>query len=249
VRDDLLDAQAAVDWAVSQFLALTHRINSWLELNVNVVLEDPDPSVPNNVIVAVEKEPMPLVFNVEVGAYINVLRSSLDILASAVANRHGVVEMDEVYFPVAGSASAFVSGNYKGAKFVKGLPSTERAKIENLRPYQGGHELLWPLHHLDIVRKHQRLLILNANPYLFSVSGLGVRQYFTPLATGFMRADNVSQNKVVLGLLRKDAPKYDMKLIPYVAFDEADLIDRKPIDRAFDQFATAVRGIISLFDA
>ena len=248
MREDLLDAQAAVDWAVSQFPALAQRIDSWLQLKVDVVIEDPDPSVPNNVIVAVEKEPLPLVFNAEVGAYINAVRSSLDILATALNDRYSIGDPNKAYFPVARSLAEFLSGGYKGAKFVKGLPPSERAKIEALNPYRGGNDLLWALHQFDIMRKHRRLLALSPIPYIFSVSGLGVHQHFTPLATGFMRADNVSENKVVLGLIAKSAPQYDMKLIPYVAFNEATLIDLKPVVRALDQFASAAKSIINLFD-
>lgn len=46
------------------------------------------PDTPNDMVVAVEKEPLPLSFNVEVGAYINAIRSSLDILATAMALYH-----------------------------------------------------------------------------------------------------------------------------------------------------------------
>ena len=56
MRDDLLDAQAAVDWAVAQFPSLQQRIDAWIELNVEVVVEDPDPSGPNNVVVAVDPQ-------------------------------------------------------------------------------------------------------------------------------------------------------------------------------------------------
>jgi hypothetical protein len=90
VRDDLLDAQACLDWAVVQFPDLEARINSWLNAKVKVQIEDAGPEVPNNVIVAVLGEEIPRSFNVEIGAYLNTIRSSLDILASAFASRYGI---------------------------------------------------------------------------------------------------------------------------------------------------------------
>jgi hypothetical protein len=147
MRADLLDAQASVDWAVAQFESLENRINSWLHLNVSARVKETDPPATHDVVVAVEKESLPLSFNVEVGAYINAIRSSLDLLATALAERHGMPKPEDAYFPIANSAVAFGSGNYKGAKFIKGLPATEREIIERLEPYKGGHKLLWPLHH------------------------------------------------------------------------------------------------------
>ena len=66
---------------------------------------------------------------VEAGAYINALRSSLDILAYALAIRYGVPHPDDCYFPVVRSEKEFLAGGYKGAKFVKGLPKANELKL------------------------------------------------------------------------------------------------------------------------
>jgi hypothetical protein len=46
------------------------------------------------------------------------------------------------------------------------------------------------------MRKHGRLLTAIARPDFFSVEGSGVYQHFDPVATGFMRADNVSERRL-----------------------------------------------------
>jgi hypothetical protein len=102
------------------------------------------------------------------------------------------------------------------------------------------------LHQLDIMRKHRRLLIVSAEPYLFSVAGDGVHQHFTPVAVGFMRADNVSERKVVLGLMAKDAPPYDMKFAPHLLFDESAITHRKRVVRALREFAELAVSVIKL---
>ena len=71
MRADLLNAQASVDWPVSQFPSFRDRMNSWLRKNITVAVEDGDPSIPNDIVVAVEKELFPLSFMVEAGAYLN----------------------------------------------------------------------------------------------------------------------------------------------------------------------------------
>ena len=243
MRDDLLHAQASVDWAVAQFPSLAQRIDSWLKFNIEVAVEDPDPSVPNNVIVAVEKEPLPLALNVAVGAYINAIRSSLDILATSLAYRYRIGNPDKTYFPIVESESIFNGGKFKGAKFIKGLPKVERTAVELLKPYKGGNELLWPLHQLDIMRKHRRLIGVEATPQTFMVSGWG--DSITPVATGWMRANN----KTVLALVRKDAPKAHVRFTPEVTIYEADLVERKGVIKALNQFASLADSIIKLFDS
>ena len=95
MRDDLLHAQASVDWAVTQLPTLRGRTNAWFKDNIHLAIKDTPANSTNNVIVALEKEPLPLAFQVEVGAYINAIRSSLDILACTLANRHCKDLIDE----------------------------------------------------------------------------------------------------------------------------------------------------------
>ena len=107
---------------------------------------------PRNVLVAVQRDELPRLLNVEIGAYLNTMRSSLDILASALAVRHAICEPEDAYFPIAKSEAAFRAKGSRPAKFIAGLPPTERARIEALKPYLGGNQDLWSLHQLDIMR-------------------------------------------------------------------------------------------------
>src|ERR1700730_4888861 len=157
MRDDLLHAQASVDWPVSQFPAFKTQINAWLQFNLEVVIKDPDPDIPYDLVVVAEKEPLPLAFHVEAGAYINTLRSSLDILASALYARNRMSENTEAHFPIFRSWVDFIDP-VEGLEVKKWCPLAERAIIKPLKPYDGGNKPLWSLHQLDIMRKHRRLL-------------------------------------------------------------------------------------------
>jgi hypothetical protein len=243
MRDDLLDAQANVDWAVTQLPSLDNWISSWLQLNVNVLVENTEPPATHDVIVAIEKDPFPRTFNAEVGAYINAFRSSLDILATALADRYRIPRADQAYFPVARSFAEFCSGNYKGGKFVKSLPSAERIRIETLKPYQGGNDTLWALHYLDIVRKHRRLIDVEVRPSRLSISGL-LPGAFAPIATGWVPVNE----KTVLGLVRKGASHYDMEFAAYVLITEASPVAYGQIVPALNNFASLATAIIKLFD-
>lgn len=245
MRDDLLDAQACIDWTVEQLPMLEERINSWLKLNVVVEVEDAGLS---NVLVAVQRDDLPRPLTVEIGAYLNTVRSSLDILASSLAARYHICAPEDAYFPISKSETAFRAPGGKAAQFVSGLPSPERSRLEALKPYQGGNDDLWSLHRLDIMRKHRRLLTVVSEPDFFSVEGPDIHRYFSPPSTGFMRADNTSEWKVALGLMAKDAPPYGMKFAPYIAFDENTTTHRKRVVRALQDFTVLATSIIKLFD-
>jgi hypothetical protein len=218
MRVDLLHAQASVDWAVAQLPSFQDRLTAWIDTNVKLELIDLDPQSPDYMIVVVaEKELFPLAFTVEAGAYINAIRGSLDILATALAGRFKVPKPEDAYFPVAVSEEVFRSGGYKGAKFVQALPATERRILEELKPYAGGHELLWPLHQLDIMRKHRRLLSVISRPATFSITGWGIK--FNPVAGLITEHD-----KAPIGFIAKAAfagtNKPKMTFSAYIAIDE-----------------------------
>jgi hypothetical protein len=214
---------------------------------VVVEVEDAGAGVPNNVLVAVQREELPRSLNVEIGAYLNTMRSSLDILASVLAGRYGVCAPENAYFPITRSEARFRAKGSRSANFVAGLPPAERKRLEALKPYHGGNDDLWSLHLLDIMRKHRRLLTVIAEPDLFSVKGPSIDRYFRPVATGFMRADNASERKVVLGLMAKGAPPYGMKFAPFVAFEDT-ITKRKRVVRALSDFAALATSIVKLFD-
>jgi hypothetical protein len=240
MRDDLLHAQASVDWAASQFPDFKKRLDAWLNDNVYLAIREQPPNVPNNVVVAAEKTSLPLKFQVEAGAYINAIRSSLDIVSATLANRHCQALIDDAYFPVASSEKAFASGNYKGHKLIRALPAKERETIESLKPYKGGNDLLYALHHLDIVRKHQRLLGVDIRPRVFIVAGWGdTLDAFTLVSTGWMRS---GPDETVIGLLAKNAPQPKISLTMRVSLGETAYLPHREVVTALHQLANLARA-------
>jgi hypothetical protein len=247
MRDDLQHAQASVDWAEAQLPTFRKRLDSWLKENVHTVIVEQPANVPNDVVTVKEKAPLPLAFQVEAGAYINAIRSSLDILAATLANRHCQSLIDYAYFPVASSQQAFFTGNYKGSNFVRALPVRERNIIEMLSPYKDGNNLLYGLHLLDVVRKHQRLLGVEVRPYHLVVSGWGdTTKAFTPVATGWMRSGD---DEAVIGLIAKDVrEKPKINLAMQVSLSETAYHPRGEVVAALHQFANLAKAIIRAFE-
>jgi len=244
VRADLLEAKATAEWARARLPDLAKRLDEWLDRSVTTELRDRGGDATHNLIIGVEKELLPLSFNVEVGAYINVIRSSLDILAMALVRRHNLdVREDKVYFPIARSEAHFADRKWFGRKLIDALPTKEREIIESLKPYHGGSPPIWAMHRLDILRKHQRLLSVVLRPISISLQGTLAPGDFEPLA---VEAVHVNE-ETLIGMLRKGV---DAKLVRskfYVGLAEEEHLARQPVVAALARLADVANGIIALF--
>lgn len=243
MRADLLEAQASIDWPCSQFLTFHARLEAWLKDSVHIEIRGVPPPATHNPIVAVEKELLPLAFSVEAGAYINAIRSSLDILAMVLVRRHGLaIPEDKVSFPFFRSLEAFEK--QKGGLLLQHLPAADRAIIENLKLYPEGNPALWTLHHLDVVRKHRRLLDVRIQPIHLSMAGTLKPDDFVPLATGTIQVND----ETVLGLLRKGVPEPTVQSRFYVTISEESNLKRRPVLATLIYLADLASGVIKLFD-
>ncbi|MDA9502387.1 hypothetical protein [Bradyrhizobium sp. CCBAU 11357] len=243
MRPDLLEAQACIDWVMGQLPDLSKRMDEWLARGVTIEIKElPD----TNLIVAIENELLPLSFQAEVGSYINSIRSSLDILASTLVRRHSIpIAENRVYFPIMESKEKFEKG--KDAQvFIQGLPALGRRLFQDLKPYQGGNEMLWMLHRLDNMRKHRRLLNVRLNPIHMWMTGTLAEGDFTPL--GGEGSIQVGE-ETVLGLLRKGVPTPSIHTRFYVAIDEPGFVAKKPVTAVLAKLASTATFIINFFDA
>lgn len=244
MRFDLLYSEACIDWTIANIPIFEQRLNAWLNDNTYVSFKELENNTTHNMLVMLEKEMFPLAFNVEAGAYINAIRSSLDILATSLAMRCKIPRPDKVYFPVAANAKEFASGGYKGADFVQALPASERAIIEALKPYNGGNASLWALHRLDIMRKHQRLI--SADPCIanFRISGWGSINPL-PIWGDYIGANNETAICFISKSTNLNNCKVDFT--PHVTINEVDFMPRKPIVPALYDFAGFAKSVIELF--
>ena len=263
MRDDLLHAHASIDWAIAKLPAFGEEIESWLSANVDCRVEQLEPQLTHSPIIVKMKAPLPLSFNVESGVYINAIRSSLDILFTTLATRYGIGKPEDAYFPIAPSDTDFARGKYRGAKLVKGLPDIERAIIEGLEPYKGGNAPLFALHHLDIMRKHRRLLNVAVIPnYTISdTTGSGglrpVGQFVIGnISAGFETRDFIlfgggslsADHKSLLGLARNTTADYKFEFTAQITLNESTSAEPLEVIGTLREFASLAHSIIKLFD-
>ena len=243
MQPDLLHAAASVGWAEAQLPSFVERIERWLADNIEIVIEETPAPATHDIMVAVKKEAFPLAFNVEFGAYINAIRSGLDILATSLAERYSACKPEDAYFPIARNKAAFLAGGYRAKEFVKGLPPTPRAIIESLEPYTGGNSLLVELNQLDIMRKHRRLIDINIVPQSLFIDHRGSKIFEGEVVFPDRRED-----KTILGRIRKDAARSKIKFTPAITLREPQSAGGKDVIAALRQFASLAHSIINLFD-
>jgi hypothetical protein len=244
MRPDLLEEWASIDWPFSLYRSFEARLQQWLESNISIEVRETPPPAEYNAIVAVEKTLLPLTFSVEAGAYINAIRSSLDILAMALVRRHRLpISEIKVCFPIFHSEAEF--RKKEGGLLLRHLPERERTFIEKLVPYREGNPDLWMLHHLDVIRKHRRLLDVRIQPIHIHMTGALKEGDFKPLATGTIQVNE----ETVLGLLRKGVPQPALRSSFYIAISEGEGERwRMPVGAVIERFMFVASAIIAEFD-
>ena len=244
MRNDLLESYAACSWAKTQPSHLERRIKAWIERPAYLIQEELRPDLGKKLFkIRIDQRRGDMLVNAEVGAIINSLRSSLDLLASALAVRNGKKPSRECHFPIYRSRDEFIKAS-NVRKREKWLSPRQIAIIELLKPYNGGDDELFALHHLDIARKHERLVRVEMNPYLFAVNQ-------TLRAQGFEWAKPHPglDDDAIIGWANIDATNSDLRIELEVTLNETGLLPTAPIVETLRRLYGMTDGIIQRFES
>jgi hypothetical protein len=148
------------EWAKKNLVNLETLANEHILDREYVVLDHPDPTKAGMQLIG----KMPFDVILMAGDIIHNLSSALDHLAFNLVQVGGGTPTTQTCFPIAETRQKYESS--KAAK-VRGMTDFAKAAIDDLRPYGGGNESLWRIHHLDIVDKHRELIVI-ADQYLFT---------------------------------------------------------------------------------
>jgi hypothetical protein len=247
MRDDLLDAQAAVDWAISDLPILEAKIKAWVDDRPYTIFQDVETQPGKKLYRLRDVKLIPRVISAEAGAIIHSIRSSLDILAVTLAERNGHTAPKDTYFPICENLDAFMDKR-RGMEKIKRLSKADTCIIENLKPYKGGNDTLHALHNLDSTRKHRRLLAAFAVPrrsvvmtFVESTEGVATAPDFISPWPGF-------KDEAIIASADADAPDYSIGYSLQVRLAEPGFASTEPVVATLRDFASAAYAIISLFD-
>jgi hypothetical protein len=242
MRDDLLDAHAAVDWARTEISILDQEFKSWFESSPYLIVEDLHPEMGSKFFkLQVNRKP-PNTLNAGVGAVINSVWTGLDLLASTLAAHNGVSAGSDTHFPIYATAEDFIDP--KNVAQRKAWLSAAQGKIiEELKPYRGGNDLLFALRQLEILRKRGRVIDVHLAPgavmHTPEAEAAGFR--VNPKWPGF-------EDGAVLGGANINSATSGFDIVVDIKFNEADLVSSQPVIATLHRFVALVDEIIKRFD-
>jgi len=245
MRDDLHDAYAMVEWAVTHIPIMQQRLRDWINSEPYRLVIESDPLDRGwDLLVAYPDKPLDPLISVDLGAILNSIRSALDLLAAAISNRNGVLTNGRTQFFIR-EREADAEGAWDGAKREQWLSETDLSKIKGLRPYSGGDSMLWPLHRLDIIRKHHRFV--SAEPEIDTA--MVTHAYWRPAPLW----QNSLNDKTVLCRTATGVTftpsKGNTKISARVIINEAALnLHGEPAIELVRAYARRVADIIAMFD-
>lgn len=245
MKDDLSDARAAVAWGESQLPILAGRIRGWEATDLQVVAVDHESQPSKKLAVVRIKQPLPDIIHAEVGAIIGSFRSSLDLLCAALALRKGIRPSEDTYFPIFRSVLDMIDPRegIENKQRRRWLSDSECKILKSYEPYQGGNDLLWSLHRLDIMRKHERMIAATFYVQSLSVFGRGMAYRDT-------RDFPYLKHETVLFEFPINVPQPEVNFSIDIIFDEAGLsVNQRPLLVTLIDFARMATDIIERFDS
>ncbi len=189
------------------------------------------------------------------------LRSALDHLALRLylITHPGKTE-DIVYFPIANSATKHKSTGYRGRVECFGRNIAKR--IDEIKPYKGGNDLLWRLHELNKIDKHRLVISAVSAVKSRSLVGIDYRQMLytdrkklhSPAAMVGWTTDGLPMSGplkpgdiLYRGPIIPDEQKQQLKFRVEVAFDEPSLGENQPLLASLFLFSTEVFSVCQSF--
>lgn len=243
MRADLAEPRASVDWAIAQIPVLQERLKAWegSDPYERFVEADTDPRY--EVLAVRQRSSLDPLISPEIGAILNATRSALDLLAAALAARNGIKPSRKTHFPIYKTSAGFTDlrNGMDSDKVKEWLSTAEIATIKSLQPYGGGDPVLYPLNEMDVLRKHERLIVVypSVERSYFNITGGGIEPclrrtddktilYRMPAGRGFRLtkgnsyvASEIFFNEPALGI--RDEPAFP--LLRRYAIRVTDIID------------------------
>lgn len=242
---DLDDHFERLKWSLGQIDLLEAEVTKYtdsdpLEVYWQMGLERLNPS---RIYKTRVREPVPKSIQIHAGTIINEMRAILDSLVVTLAARNGHLDSNDTYFPTAKSANGFRDPRVQ-RKFRR-LSDADKQTITNLQPWLGGNDVLYALHSSDIIRKHQRLILISGD---VGSTRLGSEGGWV-LEGGKLDFIRAGPGHPIGEPIARLALNYhiEIKHGAVVAFSEPDLIKSKPVIETLHDFAGLVEVVLRQF--
>lgn len=243
-KPNLFAARAKLDWAERQINVLDAEIRAFLKEQPYAITVDSETEPGIRYYIMDQTGPIPDIISAGIGAVIAPQRDCLDLLATALAKQANAKRPRDVYFPICKSEAAF--RDEVAGKKIRELSLIDRAVIESLKPYQGGNDLLYALHALNIKSKHHDLLTVFGAPgqFMFGAKEGQAGGYVRRIAV--WAHDNSPYPGHACMMFDAD-PEVELKVTVDVAFSETGPAHGKPVVETLREFSSLIKSILDLW--
>ena len=171
------------------------------------------------------------------------LRNALDNAAYAVAVASGLTNPKTCAFPFARSATDMASSIGR----CKDVPKEIQSLFCGFQPYLGGDDLLWALNEICITDKH-KIAVPIGHALMQGPMGLkGTGFFSTPV--GGPVWDRAKNEMLFISFGPGAKYKYDFKFQLFVAFNEIQIVDGKPVFAVLNTLCGKVESILMGIEA
>jgi hypothetical protein len=244
--NDLAEHFARVDWAVEEIKRLEAEVEKYAQSGPLEVYwhYDLHPVETWRLYRMRLTTPIPTQMQIHCGTILNDMRATLDALACTLATRNGHPNETHTYFPTGKTKDIFESKNTQDK--IKKLSEQDKQVIAELKPYAGGNDMLYALHSSDIIRKHQRLIVLGGGVAKTTIGPDDGEWFLIGEKIDYMNLGPENPLDQPFARLAHDY-HIEMRQTALIAFAEPIAIKAKPVVATLNDFAGLVRSILELF--
>ena len=157
--EDVLSKIKWADYHIDNFRA---AILEFFKTNPYEFAVEVDPNIGNKIYTLIKVTPVPPQVRLAAGDAIQNMRSALDYLACGLVAVNKVEPSDQVGFPISESEPLSDRQQARFQGKVQGMRQDAIDAIKAIKPYKGGNNTLWRLHHLNRIDKHRLLMAAGA---------------------------------------------------------------------------------------
>lgn len=247
---------------------LEREIGEFFEGNPYGLLTDIDPKTGEKVFRVRVYKTVPTHFSAIIGDIFHNLRTALDVMICDLVRLAGQDNTGGNGFPIFDSRKKFLKARPIGK--IRGVTANAERLIEKLKPYfgAGGQSAFWHLHDMDILDKHNRILIAEAAnlqlkihgviPFLFAPPGGGFgigspsAAGSQPLSLGvgvpddFKPAFPLTDNMEIYRC--NSAFNNDANCTIYITFGKDQVLEGEPVLETLKQLVDFVERVVALFE-
>ena len=257
---DLSEALAKIERAKEHIRDLDRERAAFLGSNPYTLTPEFNGETSSTLYFLDECRDVPVVIPLIAGDAIHNLRAALDYLACGLVKDNGNEPTSHTYFPISECAEKY---RPESKRKTEGVSDAVKQAIDAFKPYRGGDDTLYGLHRLDIIDKHNLLVVVALFPEQIKVN-IGP-DFLNKIAPGFIKfgANAVEQqtiyfpaNKPIFpmkkgALLYNVAGNYetnkDIDFTFDIAFGEPDIFEGKPIVQTLNGLVDTVEKLVLSF--